>query len=41
MTPFYNNHKVWHLLEPELRKKELAIQHQWAIRPDIHAPVRG
>jgi fatty acid desaturase len=33
MTPFYNNHKVWHLLEPELRKKELSIQHNFSIRP--------
>jgi fatty acid desaturase len=39
MTPFYNNHKVWHLLEPELRKKELAIQRKWAIKPDLHAPA--
>jgi fatty acid desaturase len=33
MTPFYNNHKVWRLLEPELRKKDLVIQHNFAIRP--------
>jgi beta-carotene hydroxylase len=33
MTPFYNNHKLWHLLEPELRKKDLAIQHNFSIRP--------
>jgi fatty acid desaturase len=33
MTPFYNNHKVWRLLEPELRKKDLAIQHNFAIQP--------
>jgi fatty acid desaturase len=33
MTPFYNNHRVWHLLEPELRKKDLAIQHNFSIRP--------
>jgi fatty acid desaturase len=39
MTPFYNNHRVWHLLEAELRKKELAIQHRWAIKPEIHAPA--
>jgi fatty acid desaturase len=33
MTPFYNNHKVWHLLEAELRKKELSIQHNFSIQP--------
>ncbi|WP_029919501.1 fatty acid desaturase [Nevskia soli] len=36
MTPFYNNRKVWELLEPELRKKDLAIQHGFAIRPTIY-----
>lgn len=36
MTPFYNNHKVWQLLEPELRRKDLAIQHGFAIRPTIY-----
>jgi hypothetical protein len=30
---------VWHLLEPELRKKELAIQRQWAIKPEIRIPA--
>jgi fatty acid desaturase len=35
-TPFYNNGKVWHLLEPELRKHELAIQHGFDIHPQIH-----
>jgi fatty acid desaturase len=40
MTPFYNNYKVWKLLEPELRQKELAIQHDFAIHPTIYpAPV--
>ena len=39
MTPFYNNHKVWRLIEPELRRKELAIQRNWAIKPEIHAPA--
>jgi len=33
MTPFYNNHKVWRLLEPELRKKDLSIQHNFSIQP--------
>jgi beta-carotene hydroxylase len=36
MTPFYNNRKVWQLLETELRKKDLVIQHNFAIRPTIH-----
>lgn len=36
MTPFYNNQKVWQLLEPELRTRDLAIQHGFAIRPTIH-----
>ncbi|MFT4256893.1 MAG: fatty acid desaturase [Pseudoxanthomonas sp.] len=35
MTPFYNNMKVWNLIEPELRHKDLAIQHGFAIRPTI------
>jgi beta-carotene hydroxylase len=41
MTPFYNNHKVWYLLEAELRKKDLAIQHNFAIRPTIHPAGSG
>jgi fatty acid desaturase len=40
MTPFYNNHKVWYLLEPELRKKDLAIQHNFSIRPTFHPAAR-
>ncbi|MGH8456171.1 MAG: fatty acid desaturase [Stenotrophobium sp.] len=36
MTPFYNNQAVWQLLESELRKKDLAIQHGFAIRPTIY-----
>lgn len=36
MTPFYNNRKVWRLLESELRKKDLAIQHGFAIQPTIY-----
>ncbi|MGQ0619331.1 MAG: fatty acid desaturase [Panacagrimonas sp.] len=35
MTPFYNNYKVWQLLEPELRKKDLAIQHGLSLHPEI------
>lgn len=41
MTPFYNNEKVWKLLEPELRQKDLAIQHGFAIHPTIYpAPTQ-
>ena len=36
MTPFYNNEKVWKLVEPQLRQKDLAIQHGFAIRPKIY-----
>lgn len=35
-TPFYNNGKVWRLLEAELRKKDLAIQHGFSIQPKIY-----
>jgi fatty acid desaturase len=35
-TPFYNNGRVWQLLEPELRRRDLAIQHGFAIRPTLH-----
>ena len=34
-TPFYNNYKVWLLVEPELRRHDLAVQHGLAIRPEI------
>jgi fatty acid desaturase len=37
MTPFYNNRRVWQILEPALRRKDLAIQHGFAIRPRLHA----
>jgi len=36
-TPFYNNAKVWKLIEPELRRRDLAIQHGLSIRPVIYA----
>jgi len=36
MTPFYNNYKVWQLLELELRKKDLAIQHDFHIVPVVY-----
>ncbi len=35
MTPFYNNGKVWKLIEPELRQYDLAIQEGLAIQPTI------
>ena len=35
-TPFYNNGKVWRLIEPELRQRDLAIQHGAAIHPTIY-----
>ncbi|TAM12817.1 MAG: hypothetical protein EPN72_12560 [Nevskiaceae bacterium] len=34
-TPFFNNEKVWRLLEPALRRCDLAIQHGFAIQPEI------
>jgi beta-carotene hydroxylase len=39
-APFYNNGRLWRLLEPELRRHTLAIQHGFAIQPTIHAPER-
>ncbi|MGB1581132.1 MAG: fatty acid desaturase [Nevskiales bacterium] len=38
-TPFYNNGKVWHLLENNLRKHELAIQQGFAIKPTLYFPA--
>ncbi len=35
-TPFYNNRKVWQLLEPQLRQYDLAIHHGFAIQPTIY-----
>lgn len=35
MTPFYNNGKVFHLIEPELRRYELAVQKGFSIVPEI------
>lgn len=32
-TPFYNNEKVWHLVEPELRQRDLAIVKPLDIQP--------
>lgn len=36
-TPFYNNDRVWRLLEPALRQYDLAIQKGFAIRPVVQA----
>ena len=35
-TPFYNNHKVWQLLEQELRQQDLAITEGLQIQPELH-----
>ncbi|CAA0110631.1 Uncharacterised protein [Zhongshania aliphaticivorans] len=35
MTPFYNNKKVYDLIETELEKYELAVQHGLSIKPVI------
>jgi len=40
-TPHYNNTKLWHLLEPMLRQRELAIQQGFAIQPEIWKPAPG
>ncbi len=40
MTPFYNNEKVYRLLEPELKRHDLAVQHNFAIKPTIY-PGQG
>ena len=37
-TPFYNNGKVWSVLEDSLRKHELAIQEGFAIKPKLYQP---
>lgn len=37
-TPHYHNARLWHLLEPLLRERELAIQYGFAIHPDIEVP---
>lgn len=40
-TPFYNNGKVWALLKDELDDYDLAIQHDWAINPEVRAAQPG
>ncbi|PHR62254.1 MAG: hypothetical protein COA43_01025 [Robiginitomaculum sp.] len=32
-TPFYNNAKVWNLLEPELRQRDLAVVENFSLKP--------
>ena len=39
-TPFFNNGKVWRLLESTLRQHDLAIQKGFRIRPEIHLAAR-
>lgn len=34
-TPFYNNKKVYDLIEPELNRYELSVQHGLAIQPQL------
>jgi fatty acid desaturase len=35
-TPSYNHRAVWRLMEPELRSRELRIQHGFALIPTLH-----
>jgi beta-carotene hydroxylase len=35
-APPYNHPKIWKLMEPEIRKRDLAIQKDFAIYPDVH-----
>lgn len=42
MTPFYNNEKVYRLIEPQLAKMDRAVQHGFSIIPKIYqAPSSG
>ena len=41
MTPFYNNRKVWRLIESQLRQRELAVQHGFDLHPTIYAAPRS
>ncbi len=40
LTPFYNNEKVFRLIEPGLRNCDLAVQHNFAIMPQLY-PAGG
>ncbi|SPP92950.1 fatty acid desaturase family protein [Bradyrhizobium vignae] len=35
-TPSYNHAKVWKLMEPELRERDLRIQHDFDLIPTLH-----
>ncbi|SPP92906.1 fatty acid desaturase [Bradyrhizobium vignae] len=35
-TPAYNHAKVWKLMEPELRERDLRIQHNFDLIPTLH-----
>ncbi|MDM0047563.1 fatty acid desaturase [Variovorax sp. J22R115] len=35
-TPSYNHEKVWQLMEPELRSRDLRIQHGFDLIPTLH-----
>lgn len=35
-TPPYNHPRIWKLMEPELRQRDLAIQKGFAIYPEVH-----
>jgi len=35
-TPSYNHRKVWQLMEPELRERDLRIQHGFALLPTFY-----
>ncbi|TJY59436.1 hypothetical protein E4T66_13690 [Sinimarinibacterium sp. CAU 1509] len=40
MTPFYNNERVFRLLEPEFRKRDLVLVKSFEVFPKIESPVR-
>lgn len=35
-TPSYNHAKVWKLMEPELRERDLRIQKDFGLVPTLH-----
>lgn len=39
-TPFYNNERVWRLLEPELRARDLAVARDFNIQPRYEFAVK-
>ncbi|MDN5938318.1 MAG: fatty acid desaturase [Salinisphaera sp.] len=41
MTPFYNNEKVWRLLEPQIRQHDLAVQHGFAVESTLYPAARA